>query len=285
MLTKLTLDQPLLNGHYRNFLNGKLEANRIFWKALVDSVRANSSLWQAIHDDPTLGRLQQYLGYFEFGEPTPRSFDFFQTCPQGTPIYPIQNTAVHRPENYDWVTRLEESFDLILNEAAVLTSERYLHYDFDGTGVDMSVFPLFHEGQPVEKNMALCPNTTRLVKSIPRFCGDFFFANTLFSLMPAGTHLLPHCSSDNLRLRCMVGIDVPDNCFIRVTDWHYHWKVGKAFLWEDSFEHESANQDDRHRIVLVFDMWHPELSDKEIHYLSQIFSPQRLREAISAASS
>lgn len=280
MLTKLTLDQPFLNRRYRDFWNAKHASNLIFWKKLIESLRADSQLWKEIHDSADLERLQHYLSLFETGEPTPRTFDFFQTCPQATPIYPIQNTAVHRPADFDWVADFEASFALIQREASVLSSEKYLHYDFDGTGVNLSVFPLYHEGEPINQNMALCPDTTSLVKKIPRFCGDFFFANTLFSLMPAGTHLLPHCSADNLRLRCMVGIDVPDNCFIRVTDWHYHWQVGKVFLWEDSFEHESANQDVRHRVVFVFDMWHPELMDQEIHYLSQVFSPQRLRKVI-----
>ena len=42
----------------------------------------------------------------------------------------------------------------------------------------------------------------------------------------------------------------------------------QAFTFDDSFEHEAWHRGDKTRIVLVFDVWHPDLSDREVQFLS-----------------
>jgi aspartate beta-hydroxylase len=40
---------------------------------------------------------------------------------------------------------------------------------------------------------------------------------------------------------------------------------GKVIVFDDSFEHEAANEHCNHpRVVLVIDFWHPDLSDEEV---------------------
>ena len=39
------------------------------------------------------------------------------------------------------------------------------------------------------------------------------------------------------------------------------WEVGKALLFDDSFEHEVWNNDTTARYVLHVDVWHPGLYD------------------------
>ena len=44
---------------------------------------------------------------------------------------------------------------------------------------------------------------------------------------------------------------------------------GEPFVFDDSFEHEAWNKDDNHsRIVLIFDIWHPDLTPKEVKFLT-----------------
>ena len=54
-----------------------------------------------------------------------------------------------------------------------------------------------------------------------------------------------------------------EKCGFRVHDETRHWQLGKCLWFDDSFEHEVWNQSDEARLVLICDMWHPDLSDDE----------------------
>ena len=41
------------------------------------------------------------------------------------------------------------------------------------------------------------------------------------------------------------------------------WEEGKCLWFDDSFEHEVWNQSEENRLVLICDMWHPDLNDDE----------------------
>ena len=47
-------------------------------------------------------------------------------------------------------------------------------------------------------------------------------------------------------------------------------KEGECMVFDDSFEHEAWHKGDVTRIVLVFDVWHPDLSDKEVQFLAML---------------
>ena len=41
-------------------------------------------------------------------------------------------------------------------------------------------------------------------------------------------------------------------------------------MFDDSFEHEVWNESDRHRYVLILDVWHPDLTPVEVWALARI---------------
>ena len=41
------------------------------------------------------------------------------------------------------------------------------------------------------------------------------------------------------------------------------WEKGKAWVFDDTIEHEASNSSDRTRVVLLFDIWRPELDEEE----------------------
>ena len=42
------------------------------------------------------------------------------------------------------------------------------------------------------------------------------------------------------------------------------WVAGRVTILDDSFEHEVFNDaDDEHRVILLIDVWHPELTPAE----------------------
>ncbi len=118
-----------------------------------------------------------------------------------------------------------------------------------------------------EELCRLCPATAKLLDELP-LCRPFGFA--MFSGMEPHTHVAPHCGSSNLRLRYHLGVDVPEpeRSWLRVGTEKRGWREGKAFAFDDSFEHEVEHAGERTRVVLVVDVWHPSLGAGDIALLS-----------------
>ena len=58
---------------------------------------------------------------------------------------------------------------------------------------------------------------------------------------------------------------VSSHCWLRVADEVRQIKEGVAVVFDDSFEHEAANEhSDQPRVVLVVDFWHPDFDDEEV---------------------
>jgi aspartyl/asparaginyl beta-hydroxylase (cupin superfamily) len=85
----------------------------------------------------------------------------------------------------------------------------------------------------------------------------------MFSLLAPNTHIPPHVGVNNARLVCHLPLVVPPGCWFRVGAERREWQVGQAFVFDDTIEHEAMNPSDELRVVLIFDVWHPDLSETE----------------------
>jgi aspartate beta-hydroxylase len=54
-----------------------------------------------------------------------------------------------------------------------------------------------------------------------------------------------------------------EGCKISVGGDERGWKKGKCITFDDSFEHEVVHGGEETRVVLMFNFWHPELSDEK----------------------
>ena len=140
-----------------------------------------------------------------------------------------------------------------------------------------TVYLLHHMGVAIEQAVARCPRTVAAINLLPRACTDHAWGDFIFSAMAGGAHLRPHCSVDNLRVRIHLGISIPDKCSLRVGSETRAWEEGKCLVFEDSFEHEVWNRSDSRRIVLIVDLWHPDLSDVEVRALTAAFRKSEVR--------
>jgi aspartyl/asparaginyl beta-hydroxylase (cupin superfamily) len=48
------------------------------------------------------------------------------------------------------------------------------------------------------------------------------------------------------------------------------WLPGKAWVFDDTIEHEAWNRSDQLRVVLIFDIWHPQLSQAERNMITAL---------------
>lgn len=122
-------------------------------------------------------------------------------------------------------------------------------------------------------NRELCPNTISILQSLPLFD---HYDHTFFSALAPQTHIKKHHGPTNKKLRCHLPLVVPQNqCGLRVGDHEIQVEEGKCFVFDDSYEHEAWNNDPNHaRIVLILDVWHPDLSESEKKFLSFLRNAQ-----------
>jgi aspartate beta-hydroxylase len=85
----------------------------------------------------------------------------------------------------------------------------------------------------------------------------------LFSLLRPGARIPPHHGFTNARLICHLPLIVPPQCALRVGNETRSWTEGEVVLFDDSIEHEAWNSSNEPRIVMIFDVWRPELSAEE----------------------
>ena len=67
----------------------------------------------------------------------------------------------------------------------------------------------------------------------------------------------------NTRLICHLPIIVPGRSRFRVGNETREWVEGRAWLFDDTMEHEAWNDSDVPRYILICDIWNPRLSPQE----------------------
>jgi len=63
--------------------------------------------------------------------------------------------------------------------------------------------------------------------------------------------------------RTKLPLIVPPDCGFRVGGETREWIPGKAWVFDDTIEHEAWNRSDSPRAVLIFDIWNPLLTAAE----------------------
>ncbi len=93
----------------------------------------------------------------------------------------------------------------------------------------------------------------------------------LWSILKPGAHILPHHGVLNTRLICHVPLISNPACGLRVGAETRGWEPGKALIFDDSFEHEAWNRGRETRVILLFEIWRPEIAAEERLALTRLF--------------
>jgi aspartyl/asparaginyl beta-hydroxylase (cupin superfamily) len=145
-----------------------------------------------------------------------------------------------------------------------------------------SVFHLWQRGTPVRNHISRVPRTVEALSHapIPRIHG--FAPMIMFSLLRPGTNIPQHHGVTNTRLICHLPILAPPACALRVGSEVRTWQRGQMLVFDDSFEHEAWNHGSEVRVVLLFEIWRPDISMAERDELTTLFEAVELG-AIEAA--
>jgi aspartyl/asparaginyl beta-hydroxylase (cupin superfamily) len=93
----------------------------------------------------------------------------------------------------------------------------------------------------------------------------------LFSLLKPGARIAAHNGMINTRLICHLPLIVPPGCGFRVGNETREWEVGKLLIFDDTIEHEAWNDSEEDRVILIFDVWRPEVTEDERRAVTAIF--------------
>lgn len=210
-------------------------------------------------------------------------------------IYPQQPSVLYLPylperqfferEEFDWVEGLEAATDEIRAELLTLIEEDapfrpYVEAEdnrprrnFAGLLDDpsWSALYLWKDGQLVDENARRCPRTMDALSKVPVSRIGTRTPSVLFSMLRPGAHIPPHHGMLNSRLICHLPLIVPDGCWLRVGNETRRVEAGRMLIFDDSIEHEAKNESDETRIILLFDIWRPELTETERAGISAIF--------------
>ncbi|MFL5295915.1 MAG: aspartyl/asparaginyl beta-hydroxylase domain-containing protein [Phenylobacterium sp.] len=208
--------------------------------------------------DLLLGKAQRY-------EQEPKGFYFPE----------LPNVEYAERTDFPWLDRIEAATAEIRAELTAVLQEDgafapYVEAEpnrpfFDDHGMlgnpSWSAFYLIKGGERIAENAARCPATLAALAEAPLCEIPGRTPSVLFSLLRPGAHIQPHHGFTNARFVCHLPLIVPEGCAMRVGSETRAWREGEACVFDDSIEHEAWNRNpDRLRVVLIFDVWRPELS-------------------------
>jgi aspartate beta-hydroxylase len=184
---------------------------------------------------------------------------------------------------FPWIEPLEAQTDAIREELLkllpsdagrerVFTNEAIEQVNLRGLNAAPSWngYYFYRHGIRREDNCSSCPVTARTLNLLPLSQVREHGPEVLFSVFTAGTHLLPHRGVTNTRLVGHLPLIVPPDCALNVGGEIHQWREGRAVIFDDTYEHEAWNRSQQTRVVLIFDLWNPHLTEVEQAAIAQL---------------
>lgn len=197
------------------------------------------------------------------------------------------------PASFPWVDGLESAADVIRDEALAILADRsrlkpYVEKDHGPQVAEVDIagstrwtaFFLYRSGRLIEENAAMCPQTVAALSGVPLTGARGALPSVLFSVLEPGAHIPPHHGMTNTRLICHLPIVAPRDCSLRVGSETREWRFGKTLIFDDTIEHEAWNRGSETRVVLLFDVWRPELDAAERWAVSEYLAAQSSSEGL-----
>ena len=207
--------------------------------------------------------------------PAPSLFAFL-----GLEARPWHDTGVGTRHGEGWACALEAETGAIRDEYLAYRASTGSDYELKGDEHSL------HDGQwewrsfikKGQKDPAFaeaCPRTAAALEAVPGLQTGIPFAYSFFSSMGSGAHIATHTAPCNIRLRGHLPLIVPDgDVGITVGGETRRYKEGELLLFDDAYPHETwhRGEEGQERVVLLFDIWHPDLTEEERMDMQSMFA-------------
>mmetsp|Transcript_45619 Transcript_45619/g.52719 ORF Transcript_45619/g.52719 Transcript_45619/m.52719 type:complete len:264 (+) Transcript_45619:1-792(+) len=180
----------------------------------------------------------------------------------------------YRDDAHQWkaVQHLEQHYPQIREEVLAIYKSGALAQSSYLDGAQLHIAGEWKEldiikmGWVQPQALQILPITSKIVMSLVDG-NSMVHGGSKISLMRPGTIVRPHTGQTNARLRIHLGIRIPqpDDYYIRVNNETRTWVEGKCIVIDDSFVHEvwHTGKTNMTRIVLIVDVWHPEMDETQ----------------------
>ena len=139
------------------------------------------------------------------------------------------------------------------------------------SNADWSALFLWKDGVERPDIARRCPRSLAALAEVPLCRVPGRTPSILFSKLKAGARIPPHHGLINTRLICHLPLIAPPGSRFRVGNDTRDWREGQAWAFDDTIEHEAANDSGQDRTILIFDVWKPELSEEEQALVAALF--------------
>ncbi|HEX6929608.1 MAG TPA: aspartyl/asparaginyl beta-hydroxylase domain-containing protein [Gammaproteobacteria bacterium] len=273
-LSRLPLPLQRLMAHGRALIAGQLD--ELFNQALAE-VRSTFG-----HKD--LQRVERLIAVI-LGKAPPEKMPPLQR-PGGLFFPGLPERKFFEREMFPWIEDVESQAALVRDEYLALAEDEsffrpYVNVDEKSEGVEhwkgvnkslsWSSCHVYRHGKLREDVASRCPVTIATLDKAPLNRVVDHGPESMFSVLKPGTHIPPHHGTINGRLIVHLPLIVPENCgAIRVAGEVRTWEFGRCLIFDDSYAHEAWNHCAETRVVLIFDIWSPYLTDIEIAAYSRV---------------
>lgn len=231
---------------------------------------------RAQHGDAALARVDHTLRVYLGQEPRPPG-DPKQRCTFMT-FQGIPARGWFEREQFPWFRELETHTDAIRAELlGVLGSDEGFkpfiempkqhpgakYWESLNCSPNWNAFFFYRDGHRFDDNCRRCPVTAALLDRLPLSRVADHSPETFFSVLKPGAHIPLHTGVINTRLVAHLPLIIPPDVGLRVNGETRVWKEGECLVFDDTFEHEAWNYSDQTRVVLIFDVWNPYLTEIE----------------------
>jgi len=206
-------------------------------------------------DQMVAGRFIDYMSSVADGEIDPV---------MGT--YPgIESPRWFDPSRFPVCAELEKRFNMIVDELREISAEAFFpesETDAVPRQGDWRILPVYAMGHRYEHTARSLPTIVDIVENLG---GITTLGGAVFvSRLPAGASVGSHRGPTNTRVRCHLGVQIPSgDCGIEVDGERRVWDEGQCLMLNDHLVHSVWNNTEKERIVLVLDVWHPDLTATE----------------------
>lgn len=233
-----------------------------------------------LDNNPTMTRISKWLQFaknnIELPKPKAPYHDYIEEYIEGLTAQPFwHDENIDNLQLFEWIKPLEDSTEIIKAELdKVLEISESFKGDskyMNTMGVGWQAIRLQRMGEWNEINSSLFPKTVRIIRglNIP-----LAIRGVMFAKQRPKSGVAPHSDGRNFILTAHLGVKIPKdnkNVWIKVGSIEQKWNNGKILVFDTSFTHETFNDSEEDRYVLIIDFWHPELSNYEREALEYIY--------------
>lgn len=134
---------------------------------------------------------------------------------------------------------------------------------------------LYKSGTANEKVIAKFPETLKALAGLPLATTNGNPSEVFISVLAPHTRIPEHFGVSSAILTAHLPIDVPAGCGLKVHEETRAPKPGKLMVFDDTWEHSAWNNSDQPRVVLIFELWHPALTEAEQQAITRSIRARR----------